>query len=372
MAAVTLRLTEDFDHLLTTVLIGNNIVNIAASAAGTVLFIRLYGSCGATVSTLVLTAVVLVFGEVTPKCVVREYPERFAIVAAPVLLVLKWLCWPLNFLFALWKTLLARILKLGDGLRMSQEELLLLVDEVQSDGVIDRDEGVLLRNAIKFTECQVEEIITPRVDVAAVPAEASRREVADKFLSTKFSRLLVYSGSMDNIVGIVVLRDFFGESDNGDWKLSRVMTPPFFIQKTEKIDDVLKKMQQCRSQLAVVIDEFGGTLGIVSMEDIIEELVGEIWDEHDEVVEKFKSLGDEVFSVDCTVTLDDFGEFFDFRPDSSEPMLGGWVLEQLGKIPQNGDSFTVGELEIEVLQCSRRRVRRVRVRHTPPSAAAGQ
>ena len=366
LARIAMRLCSDFDRLLTTVLIGNNLVNIALTAVATMLLVDLYGARnGALLSTLIVTPTVIFLGEITPKSIAREYPEPIALFSAPLLLALRWLLYPLNALFALWKKMISRVMKLPALPRMSQEELLMLVDEVQHDGSIDQDESALLKNAIKFTECPAEDIITHRVDLAAVPVDATREEVAAKFTETEYSRLLVYEESLDNIVGVIVLKDFFTSSQKPGWRLKDILTPPFFVQKTEKIDDVLKKLQTTRSQMAVVLDEFGGTLGILTVEDILEELVGEIWDEHDEVVERFKKVAPDGYSVDCTVTLDDFQEFFHIRLDSEESLLGGWILEQIHKLPQKGDHCAVGNLDITISSCTRYRVRRVFVKILP-------
>ncbi len=368
LARIALRLDDDFDRLLSTILIGNNLVNIALTAVATMLLVHAYGARnGALLSTLIVTPVVIFLGEITPKSIAREYSEHVALFSAPLLWALRGLLYPFCALFVLWKRMLSRMMKLPELPRMSQEELLMLVDEVQHDGSIDQDEGALLKNAIKFTECPAEDIITHRVDLAAVPSDATREEVAAKFIETEYSRLLVYEESLDNIVGVLVLKDFFASSQKADWRLKDITTPPFFVQKTEKIDDVLKKLQTTRSQMAVVLDEFGGTLGILTVEDILEELVGEIWDEHDEVVERFKQVAPDAYSVDCTVTLDDFQEFFHVRLESEESLLGGWILEQIHKLPQKGDRCSVGNLDITISSCSRYRVRRVYVRVRPPA-----
>ena len=366
LAAIALKLFNDYDRLISTILVGNNIVNIVLTAVCTMLFVNLYGDgWGVTLSMVVTTVAVLVFGELTPKSVVHEHPEEFAQAASWLLLFFKWLLFPVNAIFALWKRLLSRMMHIEETPKMSQEELLMLVDEVQSDGSIDQDEGALLRNAIKFTECKVEEIITHRVDIAALPLDASREDVAAMFMETQFSRLPVYLDNLDNIVGVLVLKDFYASQNSPEWNLKDIITPPFFVQKTEKIDDVLKKLQNSHSQIAVVLDEFGGTLGIVSMEDILEELVGEIWDEHDEAVEKFKDLGNGVTSVDCTVSLDDFQDYFNVKVQSEESLLNGFICEQFHKIPQKGDRCRIGPLDIVVSSCSRHRVRRVDVTVVP-------
>lgn len=374
LAGLALNLANDFDRLLASILIGNNLVNIALTAVLTMALVKIHGAGrGALLSTVIATPLVIFFGEITPKSIAREYPEKFALSAAFILWAVRWVLWPVNILFSFWKAFLAKMMNEPGQPRISQEELLMLVDEAQSDGGIDKDEGVLLKNALKFTECPAEDIITHRVDIAAVPVDATREEVAAKFMETEYSRLPVYSESLDNIVGILGLKDFFASMTRQEpWNLKNIVTPPFFVQKTEKIDDVLKKLQSTRSQIAVVLDEFGGTLGLLSVEDIVEELVGEIWDEHDEVVEKFKKLSEDAYSVDCTVSLDDFQEFFQVKLDSDESLLGGWILEQLHKLPQKGDHCAVENLEITISSCTRYRVRRVYVKVHPPVPESGE
>ena len=368
LAGAAGRMLENYDRLLTTILIGNNIVNIAAAAAATVVCVRLWPASGAAISTIVLTLAILVFGEITPKSLAHEFPERVVLLTTPFLWLPYQLCRPMNAIFSAWRNFISKRFRKHDDQRRSQEELLMLVEEVQNEGCIDKDEGVLLRNAIKFTECRVEDIVTHRVDIAAIPVTATRDEVAAKFAETEYSRMPVYRENLDNIVGIVLLRDFFSsQRKGGAWRLKDIITPPFFIQKTEKIDDVLKKLQDSKSQIAIVLDEFGGTLGILSMEDILEELVGEIWDEHDEVVEKFRAVDENTYSVDCSASLDEFREFFAKELPSEEAFLSGWILEQLQKVPQKGDAFTVDGLRIVVSACSRHRVRRIDVTRLPPA-----
>lgn len=365
LASAALKMYDNYDRLLSTILIGNNIVNIAAASAGTIFFVYYFPQYGAVIATVVLTLLILIFGEITPKSLAHEHPERLILITTPFLWLPYQLFRPLNAIFTAWKKLLSRTFREAEDPHRSQEELLSLVDEVQNEGSIDRDECVLLRNAIKFTECRVEDIITHRVDIAAVPVTATREEVAAKFEETEYSRLPVYRDNLDHIVGIILLRDFFTHQHTKTWKMKDIITPPYFIQKTEKIDDVLKKLQGWKSQIAIVLDEFGGTLGILSMEDILEELVGEIWDEHDEVVEKFKKINENTYSVDCTISLDEFREFFSKDIESEEALLSGWILEQIQKVPQKGDSFTMEDLHIVVSSCISHRVRRVDVTRTP-------
>ncbi len=367
-AALALRLEEKYDRLISTILIGNNVVNIALSSLGTVLFLHYYGANGATISTVVITIAVLIFGEITPKSIAKDMPEKWAMFAAPLLQFFIWILMPLNFVFSAWKKLLSKILKVEEDTKMSQEELLMLVEEVQQDGSIDQDEGNLLKNAIEFTERRAEDILTHRTDLEAVSTDTLKTEISKRFYETQFSRLLVYEENIDNIVGVIHQKDFYTESGITKRPLNEIMTPPLFVQRSEKINDLLQLLQKNKAHIAVVLDEYGGTYGIVTMEDILEELVGEIWDEHDEVEEEFKQQGEDLWRVDCSVNIDDFCEFFDLEleAEAESVSLGGWVMEQLGKVPEQGDSFTYEELEITVTETDFHRVDFVNVKCNKP------
>lgn len=364
-AALVNRLNENYDRLLSTILIGNNIVNLAAASIGTVLFVRLYGDIGATVSTAVITVLVLIFGEITPKNVAKDCPEKFAMFSAPIIRVLIWIFTPLNFLFGLWKKLVSKVLRLESDSKMSQEELLMLVDEVREGGTIDSEEGDLLKNAIEFNDMRAEDILTHRVDLEAVDIESTKEEIAEVFTQSKFARLPVYEDSIDNIIGILNMKDFYDGTGITAKSIRDIMTKPLFVLKSEKIDELLKLLQETKSQMAVILDEYGGTLGIVTLEDILEELVGEIWDEHDEVTEEYLPIGENRWRVDCSVNLDDFCDFFGIETDSTTISLGGWVMEQLGKVPEAGDSFEFECLSVSVFETDGQRVTFIDVEKKP-------
>lgn len=362
----TLQLADNYDKLIATILIGNNIVNITTASIGTLLFVDLMGQeLGATVSTVVVTIVVLIFGEITPKSIAKDYPERFAMFSAPMIGALLWLFTPLNFLFSLWKKLVALLFHSDEEDKMSQEELLLLLEEVEQEGAIDKSEGTLLRNAVEFGDLEVQSILTHRVDLEAVEVNATKEEIAAKFTETRFSRLLVYEETIDKIVGVLHLKDFYDGMGINPKPLREIMTPPLFIHQTEKVDDLLQLLKSSKSHIAVVIDEYGGTLGIVTMEDILEELVGEIWDEHDEVEEPFRQLSENTYLVDCTVTLDDFCDFFDVESDSESVSLGGWIMDQMQRIPEKGDQFTYENLTITATEIDDHRIEWVTVEVAP-------
>ena len=362
-ADLTYRLAEDYDKLLSTILIGNNVVNISLSSIATLTFVELLHGAdyAATVSTAVITVVVLIFGEITPKSIAKDFPEKFAMFSAPIINVLIVLLTPLNFLFSQWKKLVGKIFKGEEDSGMSQEELLLLVDEVQQDGAIDESEGELLRNAIEFGDLEARDILTHRVDLEAVPIDATKEQVAALFTESRFSRLLVYEDSIDKIVGVIHQKDFYTGTGIVDAPLKEIMTEPLYIHQTEKVDDLLQLLRTNKSHMAIVIDEYGGTLGIVTMEDILEELVGEIWDEHDEIEEPIQQLSEDIYEVDGSVTLDDFCDMFNIESDSDSVSLGGWVMDQMERIPDEGDSFDYENLTITVSKTDDHRVETVTV-----------
>lgn len=366
-ASLVLKLSENYDKLLSTILIGNNIVNIAAASLGTVMFVKIYGDIGATISTVVITVVVLIFGEISPKSIAKDFPEKFAMFSAPIIRFLIWILLPVNFLFTMWKKFLSLFFKDKGDDKMSQEELLMLVDEVQEEGSIDDSEGNLLRNAIEFSDLRAEEILTHRVDIESLSVDSSKEEIADMFATSKFSRLLVYKDDIDNIVGVLHIKDFYTKDGITDKSVEEIMTTPIFIHKTEKASSLLKRLQTEKSHIAVVLDEFGGTLGIVTMEDILEELVGEIWDEHDDVLEDFKQVGEGEYLVNCDISMDDFCNFFDVKTDSDSSTLNGWIAEKLDKVPEKDDNFLFENLDITVTETDAHRVMSALVKVTAPT-----
>ena len=364
-AALACRLLEQYDRLLSTILIGNNIVNIATASIGTVLFVRHYGDAGATISTVVVTVVVLIFGEISPKSIAKDCAERFAMFSAPILRVLIWVLLPLNLLFSLWKKLLAKAFRLNGESKMSQEELLMLVDEVQQGGSIDKSEGELLRNAIEFSEQQAKDILIHRVDLAALPVAASREEAAALFTNTKYSRLLVYQDSIDHILGTIHRKDFYVGCGVTDKPIAELLSPTIFVPENEPISLLLKKMQQGKTHVAVVVDEYGGTCGIVTMEDILEELVGEIWDEHEQEEVPIRETAEHTYLVDAGMDFDDFADFFYLKTDSEMVSVSGWVMERCGGVPESGDRFTYDDLDVLVVKVDHHRIEELRVTQRP-------
>ena len=360
-AALACKLLERYDKLLSTILIGNNIVNIAMASLGTVLFVRSFGDMGATLSTVVVTVVVLIFGEISPKSIAKACAGEWAMAAAPFLRCLIWLLTPLNVLFALWKKLLAKVFHLDADSKMSPEELLMLVNEVQQDGSIDKDEGDLLKNAIGFSEQEAQDILIHRVDLGGRRIINTKKEVADLFTQTKYSRLLIYREDIDHIIGTVHQKDFYVGCGVTDKPLEEILSPALFVLENEPISLLLKKLQSAKTQVAVVVDEYGGTCGIVTMEDILEELVGEIWDEHDEEEVFLRKIGEDTYLVDASMDFDDFAEFFHLTGETDMTSVSGWVMEQCDRVPEVGDHFTCQGLRVQVTRVDNHRTGEIRV-----------
>lgn len=364
-AELAVNLADKYDNLISTILIGNNIVNTLLASVATLLFVeKLKLASGAAVSTAVATVAVLIFGEITPKSIANDSPEKFAMFSAPFIKVLIFLFMPLNFLFSAFKKLVGRLFKSEESDNLAQEELLMMVEEAEQDGDIDTDECDLLRNAIEFSELKAEDILTHRVDIEALPVDSDKKEIAQKFAETRFSRIPIYKDNIDNIIGVIHQKDFYVGSGITTANIKDIISPVLFVHQSENVDDLLKKLQKEKSHIAVVVDEYGGTLGIVTMEDILEELVGEIWDEHDEVVEEFKELDENTFIIDCNMNLDDFCEEFDIKTESDSVSVGGWVAEQLGNIPNVNDSFTYENLNITVTETDSHRASMIRIEKT--------
>ncbi len=334
-------LSEKFDALLSTILVGNNIVNIAMSSIATVLFMEMYPVYGATVATVVITIVVLVFGEISPKSLAKESPERFAMFSAPILRIFMVLLAPVNLIFSGWKKLLAKIFRTVDSRPITEDELLTIVEEAETEGGIDVEQSELIQNAIEFNELEAWDVLTPRVDVKAIEIDETQDEIAEMFLSTGFSRLPVYEDDLDNIVGVLNQKDFHNYIKGMDTPVSAYVKPVVFVAGSMKISQLLKRLQIGKTHIAIIVDEYGGTSGLVTMEDIIEELVGEIYDEHDaEQLQDIVQQQDGSYRVLCGTNLDKMFDYFDVEEDIDATTVNGWVVLQLDKLPNAGDTFT--------------------------------
>ena len=359
-----LRLAENYDKLLSGILVGNNIVNILSASLATVLFVSLMGSRGVSVSTAVMTIVVLMFGEIAPKSIAKEHPEKIAFAVYPLLNFIIVLLTPVIYLTTLWQKLIYRIVKPAEDRGITEEELITIVQEAANDGEIDAHESELIRSAIEFDDLTAADILTPRVDMTAVDIADGNEGAARAFEKSGFSRLPVYADSVDNIVGILHEKDFYRHRDHAS--LKDMMTSPLCVVPSTRLGALLKLLQKTKNHMAVVIDEYGGVQGIVTMEDILEELVGEIWDEHDEVVEDIVELPDGSLRVSGSASLEDLKERLHIPEQFESVTVNGWVLEVLGHFPQPGDGFDFGGRRVTVEKVARRRVEQIRI--SPPIA----
>ena len=371
-AARVLAMSEQYDKLLSTILIGNNIVNIAAASIGTIIFTKMLGEeRGATVSTMVLTIVVLIFGEVTPKSLAKEMPETIATAVAPVLSLLMLVLTPLTWLFSQWKRLLSHFVHSSESDTITEGELMTMVSEAESDGELTDRESELIRSAIEFDDVEVEEILTPRVDVVAVADDISLEELAQTFAESGYSRLPVYHGTIDNIIGVVHEKDFYIARLKKATKIDDLVAPTLYTTGSTQISQLLRTLREQHHHMAVVVDEYGGTEGIITLEDILEELVGEIWDEHDEVTEDFRKQSDGSWLVSGSASVDDLFETLDLPEDEDidSNTVNGLVQEKTCHLPKVGDHFSLGEYDGVVTRTARRRVTEVRLTPTDPAAA---
>ena len=363
-AAKVLALAERYDSLLSTILIGNNIVNIGASSLATVLFSRLLGNAyGPTASTIVMTLLVLTFGEITPKSMAKEMPESIAMAFAPALGALVAVFGPLNFIFGKWKSFLASRFYTDEKDTITEGELVTMVSEAEKDGELTNRESELIRSAIEFDDVEVEEILTPRVDVIAVEDDLPLEEVAQTFAESGYSRLPVYHDTIDNIIGVVHEKDFYMARLKKETKLEDLVKPTLYTTGSTQISQLLRTLREQHHHMAVVVDEYGGTEGIITLEDILEELVGEIWDEHDEVTEDFRKQSDGSWIVLGSAGVDDLYERLGLPEDEDidSNTVNGLVQEKTCRLPKVGDRFTLGGYDGVVTRTAKRRVTEVRL-----------
>ncbi|MBQ9251251.1 MAG: HlyC/CorC family transporter [Clostridia bacterium] len=362
-AQLTLQLLEKYDSLLTSVLVGNNVVNIAGASIATILFTRLLDGAedrGATIASIVMTVVILFMGEVGPKTLAKQQPERFALAVTPVIRFLMTVLKPVDWLFSLWRRLLSKLIKAEPEEPQIEDELMTMIDEAQTEGDLEEEESELLRSAIEFNDQDASDIMTPRVDVTAVEDTASMEEVAEIFRTTYFSRIPVYHEDLDHIVGTLHEKDFYKMSHEGCREITRIMKEPVFAPATLPISSLLKQFRASKTHQIILLDEFGGTDGIVTLEDVLEELVGEIYDEHDEVHEEIAQQEDGSWTIDGGMQLQEMLEQFEIEnPGYDADTVGGWVGEMIQKVPENGDAFQVGGYRFTVAEMDGFRVTKV-------------
>lgn len=377
-AEKTLKIAEKYDALLSTILVGNNIVNITTTTLAGLLFAKLIadGATAATVSTAVTTVAVLICGEITPKMIANVYPERFAMAGYPLLIFFKVILYPVNMLFTGWKWLLAKIFKLKNDSIVTEDEIMTMVEEAQSGGTLKQEETKLIRSVIEFDDLEVVDILIPRVDITAVELGTPFDKIKDIFDDEGYSRIPVYKGSIDTIVGILHEKDFFQAYLKGRKDIAPFLQSVVYTTEHIKISALLKQLQKKKAHMAIVLDEYGGTSGIVTLEDILEELVGEIWDEHDEETSVCRPVDENTTIFDANASLLDLLEYYDIDTEEynnyDASTISGWVIEQLGGIPAVGRKFQYNHLDIEVTKSTVKKILEIKVTKLPPEKSEAE
>lgn len=367
-AKLVLKLEDRYDKLLSTILIGNNIANIGMTAIATVMFVALLGgSLGPTASTVVMTVAVLIFGEISPKNIAKEHPEGLALFAAPIMRGLMWLFTPLNVIFSLWKKLLGKLFGTQENGSYTEDELITIVEEAQIGGSIGKEQQELITNAIEFDDLEAIDVITPRVDIVAVELGTSVEEIGRTFKESGLSRLPVYEDDLDNIIGIINQKDFHNYVVGENRELEQYIKPVAYVAESIKAAVLLKKMQTKKTHIAIIVDEYGGTTGLVTMEDIIEELVGKIYDEHDAIeMREVTRLYDGSYSVAGGANVEKFFEMVGEDIDINATTINGWVMIELDRLAKVGDTFTYRSrhkiFHVRVTRADERRALMVQIR----------
>ena len=362
-AAKVIKLSENYDTLLSTILIGNNIVNILASSIATILFVDLLkdGSLAewsSAISTAVLTLVILTFGEISPKTIAKKKPEAFAVFSAPLINVLLYVFLPFTFVFKQLQNGLAKLFKSDEDKGMTEEELISIIEEAEEEGDLDKEETDLIKSAIEFNDLEVSDIFTPRIDITAISKDATREEVRSLFIESGYSRLPVFEDDLDNVVGILYYKDFFTLEFSS---YEQIMKPVIYVAKNQKINELLKELQEKQLHMAVVMDEFGSTAGIVTLEDILEEIVGEIWDEHDEKVIEIQKIAEREYIVSGKANISKLFDELEIDEEPDAQTVNGWTMTNLGRIPAEGDTFESSGLKVSVLKMDGKRVENLHV-----------
>ena len=368
-AQLALSLLEKYDSLITTVLIGNNLVNIVGTAIATLLFTTriLPGkeNLATTIASVVMTVVVLFVGEVGPKTLAKQQPEKYAMSVSGAIFALMVVLRPLDWLFGLWRKLLSKLVKPEPEESQIEDELMTMIDEAQTEGDIEEEEVELIRSAIEFNDQDASDIMTPRVDVTALEDTATVETAADVFRDTWFSRIPVFHEDLDHIVGILHEKDFYKMTHDGCTDITQIMKEPVFAPASLSIGNLLKLFRTSQTHMVILLDEYGGTEGIVTMEDVLEELVGEIYDEHDEVSEEVVEQEDGTLIVDGNMQLQELLDKFEVENEYDADTVGGWASEMLEKVPEVGDSFTVERHQFTVTEMDGFRVTRMQVTELP-------
>ena len=370
-AQKVIHMADNYDRTLSTILVGNNIVNIAFASLSTMLFTNLFGVSGVGIATLVSTIVVLIFGEILPKSMAKEFSDTFTLTVAYPLYWIMLVLTPVVYIFIGIKKGIMRIFKpQKKQVSVTEQELKYIIEEIEDEGVLEKQESELVRSALDFDEITAEEILTPRVDVVSAEADASTETIKDLFIEEHYSRIPIYEDRIDNIIGVLYSKDFFTAYIKGtEFSIRDMLQSVIFIPPSKKISELFSELQKSKSHLAVVTDQYGGNMGIVTLEDILEELVGEIWDEYDEDERDFVPLDENTFEISGDLRVSDLIEELKIEGliiETSSNTAGGWALESFGHIPTEGESFMNGILKVTVKEVSENRIIRLTVQVLPP------
>lgn len=368
-AKLVMSMYDDYDRLISSILIGNNIVNITLSSISTVLFIKFIGDAGATVSTVVITVVVLIFGEITPKSVSKDFADPFVLKTVYIVRGCVCILYPFSMVFGLWQKLVDRITVKPEEDVVTEEEIITMVDEAEEDGKIDPDEGNLIRSAIGFSDLTAAEILTPRSDIIYLTKDMTNDEISAKFMESGYSRMPMCEESLDDVCGILHEKDFLYYLKNPSVPIESILTKSVFVSKHINIYELLKILQDAKCHMAVVSDEFGSVVGIVTLEDIIEELIGEIWDEHDKVEELFTLLPDGSYLIDCSADTDALFELLGIETEDEHTeqaqTVNGWLIINFGYIPDIGEKIDLDGLHIEVTATDKTKILEAKISKIP-------
>ena len=368
------KIVDDYENMLGAVLIGNNLVNIAASSIATLIVMDYLGAGYAWVATLVMTLLVLTFGEIIPKVLAKQFAESFSVAVAIPIYVLSVILRPITIIMMAFINLVSKLWQssVADPDAVSEDDFENIIDIVEDEGVLDEEQCDLLQNALDFDTVLAYEVVTPRVDMEAIDIHDPYEKNVKKILDSTYSRLPVFEDTPDNIIGILHLNHFYKEYVANDRvNIRSLLLPVTYVHKTMPLPDVLEKMKDSKSHMVVVLDEYGGTMGILTMEDVLEQLVGEIWDETDEIEREFICIDDTHFEADGDMRLYDFFDEFDIDIDEDENFeyddstVGGWTMTMLDGEASKGDSFTYKNLKITVIKAEEHRVWRVAVEKLP-------
>ena len=365
-AKKVLQIDDEYEKFISTILVGNNIVNIAATTIATIMFTEFLkgdANLAATVSTIVMTLVILIFGEITPKSLAKDFAERMAMSLCGIVKFIMIILTPITFIFSLWKKLIGVIFKVETVDTVTEDEILTMVEEAENDGEIDEHESELIKSAIEFNDLEVDAILTPRVDIVAIANDTPIDEIREIYRQSGFSRLPVYEETIDNIVGVMHEKDFNKMLHDGSSDINEVVHGVICITGGMKISKLLREFQSAKTHMAVVVDEYGGTAGIVTMEDVLEGLVGEIWDEHDEVIETIRQLDETTYIVYGSSALNDITDICVFSDEELEAnaTVNGFVLDNIQKVPEVGDIFDYENFTFEVIKVDGRRAEEIKI-----------